>query len=150
MEISQFRQRVGDAAGRGAFFGNIVELSARFDEGEKIGVGAGKGRRAQGGHDRDRVGRVVDGGETVQQIARLLRIVDEGGALKPEGDARVFERDFKCIETGATRHQNADVLIGGRAQDSAFFLRPNLPALLDRRPNCAGYGFGFMAAHDAL
>ena len=95
------------------------------------------------------MGWIVYGHEAVQQVAYLLRIVDEGGTFEPEGDVCVLERDLKCIEAGATRHQNADVLVVCAAFRSVAVLRTDLPAVVDRRADGAGDGFGFLAAHDA-
>jgi hypothetical protein len=45
--------------------------------GEQVVVGAGQGRRTEGGDQRHLVGGVVDGLEDVQEVADLLRAPDQ-------------------------------------------------------------------------
>ena len=61
-------------------------LAARIPPAQQVGIGAGQRRRAQGGHYRHFVRRVVNGAQAVEQILHLLGVKVQRAAGQSIGD----------------------------------------------------------------
>ena len=99
----------------------IIPRRAGFPPVQQVNVGAGEGRRAQGGHHRHRVGRVVDGAQAVEQVLDFLGVKQQGAALDAVGYAGVLQGTLKYPQPGARADQDAHVAQPGRA-DAATIL----------------------------
>ena len=78
-------------------------------EAEQVVVAAGEQRAAQGRHDGEVVGGVVDGPQRHQQVAHRPGDVDEAAGLGPVGDAGSFERVLEERQRRAGRDEHGDV-----------------------------------------
>ena len=67
---------------------DVIEAPAVRAVASEVDIGAGERRAAQSAHHRHLVRRVVDRGQTVHQVAYLLRPVEQTSPLYPIGDAR--------------------------------------------------------------
>ena len=89
----------------------VVPPAAVLDlEREEVVVAAAEQRRAQRGHERELVGRVVDGPQHHEQVADLAGAVDERRRLGPVRDAGGVERVLE---------RPSDVRAGSRIADVA-------------------------------
>ena len=122
-------------------------------EAEQVVVAAGQQRGAQGGHDVEVVGRVVDGPQHHEQVADRPAGVDERTGLGPEGDAGLVEGLLEEGQRGAGRDQDGDVAQPGRAPpdlSSSLTVPPFVDHPGDGRGHVAGLGRTHLVGQGAL
>ena len=116
--------RVGEQAPAPAAGAPVVQLD----------VAAAVQRRAQGGDERQLVGRVGGGPQRQHQVADLRGHVDDGGVLGPVRHAEAGERRLEHRQRRAGREQDGDVAGPARAQPAV--------AVADGPPLAQGGGHG--------
>ena len=101
---------------------------------EQVGVGAGEGRRAQGGDDGDLVGRVLDGGEDGEQVAHGVGAPHQRAALDPVRDVGVVEGPLERADRRAGGHEDGDVVVAHRAAAAGHRAGASSATVVARRP----------------
>ena len=106
-------------------------LAARVPPAQQVGIGAGQRRRAQGGHYRHFVRRVVNGAQTVEQILHLLGVKVQGTAGQSIGDvadfvgvrtALAFQSPQQYAQPRAGTDEDADIAEPGRSLFPRIFV----------------------------
>ncbi len=122
-------QAVGHNSGRAVRHAHVVEAPAFEAPAGEVDVGAGEGRAAEGGGHGHLVRGVVDGGEAVDEVAHLLRAVDQAAAFHPVRDSPVGERALQRRQYRARGDEDGDVAERGGPHAAVPF--GDLPALGD-------------------
>ena len=124
---------------------SIVPGPTRRGVSDQLRVAAAERGRSERGDDRELVGRIVDGGEDVQQIADLAGRKDQALTLHAHRDARSLERALEGGEHGAGRDQQCDVVRRGRPDGAVRVV--DRPALRDDLLGHGRHLVGFPLAH---
>lgn len=73
----------------------VVPAAAGLDKAEEVVVRAGEGGRAQRRHQRNLIGWVVDRPQYRQEVAYLLRVIEEGPTFDAIRDAGLVQRSLQ-------------------------------------------------------